>query len=55
MGSLRTKKKEESFRNYIRGAGSPLDIAEVVIFLALPKARYITGEIIDVNEGILMD
>jgi len=49
------KKKEESFRNSIRGAGSPLDVAEVVVFLASPKARYITGEIIDVNGGILMD
>ena len=49
------KKKEESFCNSIRGAGSPLDIAEVVVFLASPKARYITGEIIDVNGGILMD
>jgi len=49
------KKKEESFRNFIRGAGKPLDIAEVVVFLASPKARYITGEIIDVNGGIFMD
>jgi len=48
-------KKEESFRNSIRGAGSPLDIAEVVVFLASPKARYITGEIIDVNGGTFMD
>jgi len=49
------KKKEESFRNSIRGAGSPLDIAEVVVFLASSKARYITGEIIDVNGGTFMD
>jgi NAD(P)-dependent dehydrogenase (short-subunit alcohol dehydrogenase family) len=26
-----------------------------VVFLASPKACYITGEIIDVNGGILMD
>jgi 3-oxoacyl-[acyl-carrier protein] reductase len=49
------KKKEESFRNSIRGAGSPLDVAEVVVFLASPKACYITGEIIDVNGGTFMD
>ena len=49
------KKKEESFRNFIRGAGKPSDIAEVVVFLASPKANYITGEIIDVNGGLLMD
>ena len=50
-----SKIKEECFRNSIRGAGSPLDIAEVVVFLASPKAGYITGEIIDVNGGRLMD
>jgi 3-oxoacyl-[acyl-carrier protein] reductase len=49
------KKREESFCNSIRGAGSPLDVAEVVVFLASPKARYITGEIIDVNGGTFMD
>lgn len=48
-------KKEESFRNSIRGAGNPIDVAEAVVFLASPKARYITGEIIDVNGGVLMD
>ena len=50
-----SKIKEKSISGLIRGAGSPIDIAEVVVFLASPKARYITGEIIDVNGGILMD
>ena len=31
------------------------DIAEAVAFLASPKARYITGEILDVNGGLVMD
>lgn len=47
--------KEKSISSLIRGAGRPIDIAEVVVFLASSKTRYITGEIIDVNGGTLMD
>jgi len=50
-----SEKKEASIRNVVRGAGRPEDIAEAVIFLASPGARYITGEILDVNGGIHMD
>lgn len=50
-----SKIKEKSISSLIRGAGRPIDIAEVVVFLASPKTRYITGEIIDVNGGTLMD
>ena len=35
--------------------GSPEDVAEAALFLASDKARYITGEIIDVNGGLIMD
>lgn len=35
--------------------GQPQDVAEAVAFLASDKARYIVGEILDVNGGILMD
>jgi len=35
--------------------GRPGDVAEAVAFLASDKARYITGEILDVNGGLVMD
>lgn len=35
--------------------GTPQDIAPAVVFLASEGARYITGELIDINGGGLMD
>lgn len=35
--------------------GSPEDVAEAVLFLVSDKAKHITGEILDVNGGMLMD
>ncbi len=35
--------------------GSPEDVANTVAFLVSDEARYITGEIVDVNGGMLMD
>lgn len=35
--------------------GKPEDVAETVAFLASDRARYITGEILDVNGGLVMD
>lgn len=35
--------------------GQPQDVADAVAFLASDRARYITGEIVDVNGGLLMD
>jgi 3-oxoacyl-[acyl-carrier protein] reductase len=35
--------------------GKPEDVAEAVLFLASAEASFITGEILDVNGGALMD
>lgn len=35
--------------------GRALDVANAIAFLASDEARYITGEIMDVNGGLLMD
>ena len=35
--------------------GEPEDVAAAVLFLASDGARYITGEILDVNGGLVMD
>jgi 3-oxoacyl-[acyl-carrier protein] reductase len=38
----------------LRRLGEPQDVADVVLFLASPLARYITGAVIDINGGIYM-
>lgn len=35
--------------------GTPEEVAEVALFLASDRSNYITGEIIDVNGGLVMD
>jgi 3-oxoacyl-[acyl-carrier protein] reductase len=35
--------------------GKPEDVANAVVFLASEEASFITGEILDVNGGALMD
>jgi 3-oxoacyl-[acyl-carrier protein] reductase len=39
----------------LKRLGRPEDVAEAVLFLASNKAGFITGEILDVNGGYLMD
>jgi len=47
----------EAFRKKIpwQEYGRPEDVAAAVAFLASDRARYITGEILDVNGGLVMD
>lgn len=37
------------------GLGEPEDIAEGILFLVSKRSRWITGEILDINGGYLMD
>ncbi len=50
----------EAFQRFITQipmgrAGTSEDIADVIVFLASPAARFITGETVEVNGGMLMD
>ena len=50
----------ELFEKYVAAipmgrAGSSEEVADVIVFLASPAARYITGETVEVNGGMLMD
>ncbi len=49
------EKKDATYKSVVRGPGKPEDVAAAVVFLASKGARYITGEILDVNGGVLMD
>jgi 3-oxoacyl-[acyl-carrier protein] reductase len=50
----------ELFQRYVatipmNRAGTSEEVADVILFLASPAARYMTGETIEVNGGMLMD
>jgi 3-oxoacyl-[acyl-carrier protein] reductase len=47
--------KQEFLRQIPLGfAGSPIDVANAVVFLASEEARYITGHILNVDGGMVM-
>ncbi len=50
----------EVFNKFLAGvpmgrAGTSEEVADVIVFLASPAARYMTGETVEVNGGMLMD
>ncbi len=50
----------ELFQKYVSGiplgkAGTSEEVADVIVFLASPAARYMVGETVEVNGGMLMD
>lgn len=54
-GSLSDKIKEEMIKNIpLKSFGSGDDVANLVVYLASDKSRYITGQVINVDGGMLM-
>lgn len=54
-GGLTDTQKEAILRGIPLGfLGAPEDIASLVAFLASPKSRYVTGQVIGVNGGMYM-
>jgi 3-oxoacyl-[acyl-carrier protein] reductase len=54
-GALTDSQKEAILREIPLGIfGAPEDISSLVAFLASPKSRYMTGQVIGVNGGIYM-
>ena len=59
-GLIRTRMSEEVLKTRkvkipLGRIGEPEEVANAVVFLASDKAAYITGEILDVNAGLIMD
>jgi 3-oxoacyl-[acyl-carrier protein] reductase len=53
--ALNEQLRGEALKTIPLGAlGKPEDIAEAVLFLAGPAARYITGQVLTVDGGMVM-
>ena len=52
-----SEEENEAFRRQtpLGRLGTPQDVANAVVFLASEEASFITGEILDVNGGLLID
>jgi NAD(P)-dependent dehydrogenase (short-subunit alcohol dehydrogenase family) len=57
MIHISTDEENEAFRlrTPLGRLGTPEDVANAVVFLASDEASFITGEIVDVNGGLLID
>lgn len=57
MTTCLPKEKIEKYKQAIPlgAVGTPEDVAHAVLFLASDRSHYITGEILDVNGGLIMD
>ncbi len=57
MIHVASDEENEAFRlrTPLRRLGMPQDVADAVLFLASDEASFITGEIMDVNGGLLID
>jgi len=54
-GYLKEHEDEVIKKIPLRRVADPREVAEVIYFLASDRSRYITGEILDVNGGLVMD
>jgi NAD(P)-dependent dehydrogenase (short-subunit alcohol dehydrogenase family) len=57
MIQIASSEENEAFRlqTPLGRLGTPADVANTVVFLASDEASFITGEIVDVNGGLLID
>ncbi|MET0885284.1 MAG: SDR family oxidoreductase, partial [Mycetocola sp.] len=42
----------ERIKSLVGGWAEPDDIAEVIVFLASPEARFVNGQLLDVDGGL---
>ena len=52
--ALRARESEYIAQIPLGRIGTPEDIAAAILFLASARARYITGQVLHVNGGLLM-